>query len=103
MAEFLYRVEVADKGNETVILNEAPFKNWQELTVDELQAMRDIVKQLEHQGSRKLEMEVNGEMVVMDEAINELTEQILEVNEPVEIGVGEKTGKKERKQMVDSG
>lgn len=90
IAEHLYKVEVDDKGNETVVLLEQPFKNWQELTVDELHAMRDIVKQLEHQASKKLEMPVNGVMVVMDEAITELTEQVEEVNEEVDIGIGTK-------------
>jgi hypothetical protein len=103
IAEHLYRVEIDDNGNEIVVLNEAPFKNWQEMTVDELHAMRDIVKQLEHQGKRKLEMPVNGEMVVLDEAITEITEQVLEVNEEVDIGVGTKGLGKRIKKGKDSG
>jgi len=103
VAEYLYHIEVDDKGVEHVILNEAPFKNWQEMTVDELHAMRDIVKQLEHQGKRKLEMPVNGEMVVLDEATTEMTEQVLEVNEEVDIGVGTKGPVKRIKQAKDHG
>ncbi len=103
IAEHLYHVEVDEKGNETVVLNEAPLKNWQELTIDELQAVRDIVKQLEHQAKKKLELPVNGVMVVMDEAINELTEQVNEVNKEVDIGVGTKGKRKRIKQAKDSG
>ena len=103
IAEHLYHIEVDKDGNEHVILNEAPFKNWQEMTVDELHAMRDIVKQLEHQGSRKLEMPVNGEMVVLEEATTEMTEQILEVNEEVDIGVGTKGLGQRIKKGKDSG
>ena len=103
IAEHLYHIEVDDSGNEVVVLNEAPFKNWQELTVDELHAMRDIVKQLEHQAKRKLEMPVNGEMVVLDDAINELTEQVLEVNEEVDVGVGTKGLRQRVKKGKDHG
>jgi len=103
IAEHLYHVELDDKGNEVVVLNEAPFKNWQEMTVDELHAMRDIVKQLEHQAKRKLEMPVNGEMVVLDDAINELTEQVNEANKEVDIGVGTKGFGQRIKQGKDSG
>jgi hypothetical protein len=103
IADHLYHIELDKSGNEIVVLNEAPFKNWQELTVDELHAMRDIVKQLEHQAARKLEMPVNGEMVVLDDAINELTEQVLEVNEEVDIGVGTKGTGQRIKQAKDSG
>ena len=103
IAEHLYHIELDKDGNELVILNESPFKNWQEMTVDELHAMRDIVKQLEHQAKRKLEMPVNGEMVVMDDAINELTEQVLEVNEQVDIGVGTKGTGQRIKQGWTSG
>jgi hypothetical protein len=103
IAEHLYHIELDKQGNEVVVLNEAPFKNWQEMTVDELHAMRDIVKQLEHQGKRKLEMPVNGEMVVLEEAITELTEQVLEVNEEVVIGVGTKGLGQRIKKGKDSG
>jgi len=103
IAEHLYHIELTEQGDEVVVLNEAPFKNWQELTVDELQAMRDIVRQLEHQAKRKLEMPVNGEMVVLDDAINELTEQVVEVNEVVDIGVGTKGTKQRVKAAKDHG
>lgn len=103
IAEYLYHIEVDDKGVEHVILNETPFKNWQEMTVDELHAMRDIVKQIEHQGKRKLEMPVNGEMVVLEEATTEMTEQVLEVNKEVDIGVGTKGLGQRIKKGKDSG
>jgi hypothetical protein len=103
IAEHLYHIELTEKGDEVVVLNEAPFKNWQEMTVDELHAMRDIVKQLEHQGSRKLEMPVNGVMVVLDEATTEMTEQVYEVNKEVDIGVGSKGLGQRIKKGKDSG
>lgn len=103
ISEFLYHIELDKKGNEIVVLNEAPFKNWQELTVDELSAMRDIVKQLEHQAKRKLEMPVNGEMVVLDDAIEELTQQVYEVNDVVEVGIGTKDLGQRVKQAKKSG
>jgi DNA repair protein RadC len=103
VSEFLYHVEHDSKGNEVVVLNEAPFKNWQELTVGDLAALQDIIKQLEHQAKRKLEMPVNGEMVVLDDAIEELTQQVLEVHEIVDIGVGEKTRVGRAKQAKASG
>ena len=103
IAEFLYHIEYNAKGDEIVVLNEAPFKNWQELTIEELEGLRDIIKQLEHQAKKKLEMMVNGELVVMADAALELTEQVLEVNDVVDVGVGQKTRLARAKQAKESG
>ena len=103
IAEFLYHVEVAANGKETVVLNEAPFKNWQELTVDEFEAMKDIIKQLEFQGNKTLSMPVNGEMIVLEDATTELAQTVLDANRIVDIGIGEKTRKQRRQKAVRSG
>jgi hypothetical protein len=103
IAEFLYHVEIAANGKETVVLNEAPFKNWQELTVDEFEAMKDIIKQLEFQGNKTLSMPVNGEMIVLEDATTELAQTVLDANKIVDIGIGEKTRKQRRKKAVKSG
>ena len=103
IAEHLYHIEIGKNGKEIVVLNEAPFVNWQELTVDEFEAMKDIIKQLEFQADKTLRMNVNGEIVVLEEATTELQQNILEANKIVDLGVGEKTRKQRRKKAVKSG
>jgi hypothetical protein len=103
VAEYLYHVEIAANGKEVVVVNEAPFQNWQELTIDELEAMKDIIKQLEFQAKKKLEMPVNGTMVVLEDAATDMASNVLEANKIVDIGIGEKTRKQRRKKAVQSG
>jgi DNA repair protein RadC len=103
VAEYLYHVETAANGKEVVVVNEAPFQNWQELTIDELEAMKDIIKQLEFQAKKKLEMPVNGTMVVLEDAATDMASNVLEANKIVDIGIGEKTRKQRRKKAVQSG
>jgi DNA repair protein RadC len=103
IAEHLYHVEIAKNGKEVVVLNEAPFTNWQELTVDEFEAMRDIIKQLEFQADKTLRMNVNGEIIVLEEATTELEQSILESNKIVDLGVGEHTRWKRTKKGARSG
>lgn len=80
-----------------------PSINWQELTIEELEGLKDIIKQLEFQAKKKLEMPVNGVMIDMDAAAIELTENILENGEFVDIGVAEKTKRARRGKQVKSG
>ena len=103
IAEHLYHVEIAKNGKEVVVLNEAPFTNWQQLTVDEFEAMRDIIKQLEFQADKTLRMNVNGEIIVLEEATTELEQSILESNKIVDLGVGEHTRWKRTKKGARSG
>ena len=103
ISQWLYTVEVNENGTETVVLNEAPFTNWQELKVEEFEAMKDIIKQLEFQAKRKLEMPVNGEMLVLENETEALADSIETNNKEVFVGIGEKTPKARRKQQVKSG
>ena len=70
--------------------------NWQELTVDDLQGLLDMVKQLEKEADRQLKMPVNGEMVVLEEAVDEVVQQVLENNKKVDLQKGTKTPKQQR-------
>lgn len=102
-ANELYRVMTNEKGDETVVLNEDFGTNWQDMTIDQFQGLRDVVKQIEHEASLSLEMPVNGEMVVLEDAIREVVDNIFEANNVVDLGVGEKTSGKRRKEGFRSG
>ncbi len=77
--------------------------NWQELTIDEFEAMRDLIKQLEKQARAEVEAIVNGEKVNMDNAAGEVAEQIYEQNETVDLGVGNKTKWQRTKRSMRQG
>lgn len=76
--------------------------NWQELTVDDLQGLLDMVKQLEKEADRQLKMPVNGEMVVLEEAVTEVVDQILDNNKKVDLQKGTKTPKQQRAKEGES-
>jgi len=77
--------------------------NWQDLTIDEFEAMRDLIKQLEKQARAEVEAIVNGEKVNMDNAATEVAEQIYEQNEVVDLGIGEKTKWQRSKRSLRQG
>lgn len=99
----MYTVRVNKEGNEVVVLNEEFGVNWQDLTVNELAGYRDIVKQLEKSADRQLKMEVNGEIVVLEDAVNEIVESLYDAHETKDIGVGEKTPAERRGSALDNG
>jgi len=78
--------------------------NWKDLTVDEFRDMRDIVRQLEHKAKTLAEGVLNGEKVLLQDAVNEVADQILENNKFVPAGVSEPSlsdkGKRSLKQGV---
>lgn len=65
--------------------------NWQELTVDELEAMRDLIKQLEKQARAEVEAIVNGEKVDIERRANEVSEQLYDNNKTINLGVSSPT------------
>ncbi len=71
--------------------------NWQNLTSEELRGIRDIVKQLEHQHDKAMEHTVNGEIILLADAVKEVTTSITENNKQVPFGVRERTRGEERR------
>lgn len=65
--------------------------NWQDLTIDELDAMRDLIKQLEAQARAEVQAIVNGEKVDLDNAGKEVAAQVYENNKIIDMGVGEQS------------
>jgi len=79
--------KIADRGT-----------NWQNLTVEEFHGMRDIVKQLEHQADNEMKHYVNGEVVLLQDAADEIVSSMLENHANVPFGVRERTpGEETRK------
>jgi len=76
--------------------------NWKELTADDLVGLRDIVKQLEKEADLQLKMPVNGEMIVLEEAKEEIISQILDNNQNVTLQKGTKTPKQQRSRELNS-
>lgn len=72
--------------------------NWQNLTVEEFRGIRDVVKQLEHQHDKAIEYTVNGEIIVLQDAADEMIGSIIDNNKVVPFGVRERTrGEETRK------
>lgn len=69
--------------------------NWQDLTVEEFAAMRDMVKQLEHMAKALAEAVVNGEKVILKEASLEVANQIYDNNKEIDLGISQEN-KRER-------
>jgi len=80
--------------------------NWKDFTVDEFRDIRNIVRQLEHQAKRMAEGVVNGEKVLLQDAVNDVADSILENNKFIPAGISEPTlgekGKRSLKQGVAS-
>lgn len=102
-ANELYHVTIDDKGNEHVVLNRGFGTNWQDLTVEEFRGMRDIVRQLEHQAKTLAEAVVNDEKIIVDDAIDEISDSIIAGSRHIDIGVGEETGKAGRRRTLKGG
>jgi hypothetical protein len=54
--------------------------NWKDLTFEEFSGIRDVIKQLEHQARLDLEVIINGEKVIIQEAVDEVAAGIIENN-----------------------
>lgn len=78
--------------------------NWQDLTLDDFLAMRDLVKQLEHNAVASNKHFVNGEFVEFAEAEAEVVESIFENNKKIELRPGGvRTAKETAGQSIDQG
>lgn len=77
--------------------------NWKDLTVEEFRGMRDVVRQLEHDAKKEVEMIVNDELVIFDKARDELVNSTLDNNKVVKLGRAEKRGKPRRKEAIKRG
>lgn len=62
--------------------------NWQDLTLDEFLAMRDLVKQIEHSAVASNKHYVNGEWVEFSEVEAEVAESLYENNKRIELRPG---------------
>ena len=77
--------------------------NWKDLTFEELSGIRDVVKQLEHQARTDLKAIINGEEVIIQEAVDAVASSIIENNVKVPIGRAEETGTTKAKRNVREG
>ena len=80
--------------------------NWQELTVQQFAGIRDVVKQLEFQAKKLAEAIVNGEKIILKEAVGEVASQLYENNKHIDVGVSQETTgdrlKKGKNQAISS-
>lgn len=77
--------------------------NWQELTVEEFEATRDLVKQLEKQAKAEVEAIVNGEKVNLQARASEIAEQLYDNNKKVDMGVGDPTRRDRTGKLIKQG
>ena len=77
--------------------------NWKELTVEEFSGIRDVVKQLEHQGKTQYEIVINGERVIIQQAVDDVATSIRENSKKEKIPLGEPTGGQVIKRSIKEG
>jgi hypothetical protein len=77
--------------------------NWRDLTVQEFAGIRDIVKQLEHQARTDLKTIINGEEIVIQEAVDAVAGGIIENNKKVNIPRAGETAGQSAKRSVKEG
>jgi hypothetical protein len=75
--------------------------NWKELTANEFAGIRDVVKQLEHQARTDLKAIINGEEVVIQEAVDAVSSSIIENGTIVDVPrVEDRHGKSNAREAV---
>jgi hypothetical protein len=70
--------------------------NYQDLTVDELNGIRDIIRQLEKIGRGQFEAIVMGEKVNIQDTAKELADTVIENDEVIPLGMGKESKKQRR-------
>jgi len=77
--------------------------NYQDMTIEELEGLRDLVKQLEHDAANESKAIVNGIETDIDEAADEVAETLLSNNKQVLSGYSDQSGKERLSELVDTG
>ena len=86
---------------ETLALIRSDLTNWQNLTVEQFQAMKEIVQQLEHEADRTEWAYLNDEKVKLDDIVTELEESIYDANEGIDLYGGKPSKGERAKQLKD--
>lgn len=76
--------------------------NYQDLTVDELNGIRDIIRQLEKQGVAQFEAVVMGEKKNIQQTAETLASTVRENDEVIPLGMGKESKKKRRSGLGDA-
>ena len=63
--------------------------NWQQLTVEEMIALKEVIQQIEHMADRQQYVFMNGVRMRLEDVTAELTEQMYENNQYIDMGLGE--------------
>ncbi len=76
---------------ETLQLIESDMTNWQNLSVEQFQAMKEIIQQLEHEADRTEYIYLNDERMKLDDVVTELEGSLLNNNKEIDLYGGKKT------------
>lgn len=77
--------------------------NWQNLTSEEFDGIRDLVMQLEKEATAKYQAIVNGERVDLQQRADEIASSMYENNTEIDIGVARPTAGESAKLSVSEG